>query len=110
MSGAEGGQLDLRMEKKSEEHASEQESVKLALASLFSESSLPGGSTDTTEGNLNVEDIPEKIRPILLDKWQRLRSNLDSSKPREPGQPAKNAGMQSLIYLFLTACQITIIR
>ena len=83
MSGAEGAQLDLRMEKKSEEDGSEQESVKLALASLFSDPTLQGGSGDTAEGHLNVEDIPEKIRPILLEKWQRLRSNLDSSRHRE---------------------------
>ena len=81
------------MENKPEEHGSEEESVKLALASLFSDPNLQGGSSDADEGNLNVEDIPEKIRPILLDKWKRLRSNLDSSRPREPGEPARNAGI-----------------
>ena len=104
MSGPESGQLDLRMEKTSEEHGSqrreeegemtaEQESVKLALASLFSDSSLQDKSGEGAEGHLNVEDIPEKIRPILLEQWKRLRSKLDSSKPRELGEPSKNAGM-----------------
>ena len=105
MSGPESGQLDLRIERQSEEHGSErsevegemtteQESVKLALASLFSDSTLQGGSGEGTEGSLNVEDIPEKIRPMLLEQWKRLRSKLDSSKPRELGEPAKNAGMK----------------
>ena len=94
------------MENKPEEHGSEEESVKLALASLFSDPNLQGGSSDADEGNLNVEDIPEKIRPILLDKWKRLRSNLDSSRPREPGEPARNAG----IYLYFPLEDIALIK
>ena len=94
------------MENKPEEHGSEEESVKLALASLFSDPNLQGGSSDANEGSLNVEDIPEKVRPILLDKWKRLRSNLDSSRPREPGEPARNAG----IYLQFSFEDIALIK
>ena len=76
----------------------DEESVKLALASLFSEPGLQGEVDEENEAQLNVEDIPENVRPILLDKWRRLRSKLDFSRPSVQGEhPIGNAGM----YLYL---------
>lgn len=70
--------------------ATDKECVKIALESLFSEQSQEG-----SEHQLNVEEIPERIRPLLLDKWTRLRSNLDSSRPHEPDDPSnRNAGKE----------------
>ena len=77
---------------------SNEESVKLALASLFSEPGLQGEVNEENEAQLNVEDIPENVRPILLDKWRRLRSKLDFSRPSVQGEhPKGNAGK----YLYL---------
>ena len=73
--------------------ATDDESVKLALASLFSVPSCQTGGDGGGE-SFDVEDIPEKVRPILLEKWKRLRSDLDSSKPRGATDPKRgNAGI-----------------
>ena len=103
MSGVERTQSDVRIDEdesdeerepignKSEdinvEKQSDDENVKLALASFFSDPQLQGEVDDDRQNRLNVEDIPERVRPILLDKWRRLRSNLDSSRSRGPVDP-----------------------
>ena len=96
MSGAEQAQFHLEVDKSSadeqepeqrtgEETTTDEESVKLALASLFSDPGLQGDVEEENETQINVEDIPERVRPILLDKWRRLRSKLDFSKPSAQG-------------------------
>ena len=70
-------------------NTTDEESVKLALASLFSDPGLQGDVEEENETQINVEDIPERVRPILLDKWRRLRSKLDFSKPSAQGAHLK---------------------
>ena len=100
MSGAEQAQFHLEVDKSSadeqdpeqrtgEETTTDEESVKLALASLFSDPGLQGDVEEENETQINVEDIPERVRPILLDKWRRLRSKLDFSKPSAQGAHLK---------------------
>ena len=116
MSGAERTQSDVRMdenesdedqgtkgnkteeinvEKQSSKNknttSTDDENVKLALASFFSDPRLQGEVDDDSQNQLNVEDIPERVRPILLDKWRRLRSNLDSSRPRGATDPNRGS-------------------
>ena len=79
---------------KQDEMATDDENVKLALASLFSVPSCQTGGDGDGGESFDVEDIPEKVRPILLEKWKRLRSDLDSSKPRGATDPIRdNAGI-----------------
>ena len=104
MSGAEQAKVHLEVDKpsvdeqepeqnKGEETTTDEESVKLALASLFSDPGLQGEADEENVTQLNVEDIPERVRPILLDKWRRLRSKLDFSRPSVQGEHLKgNAG------------------
>ena len=66
------------------------EGVKLALASFFSDSRLQGEVDDDSQNQLTVEDIPERVRPILLEKWRRLRSSLDSSRSRGSANPYRD--------------------
>jgi len=100
MSGAEQAQFHVEVDKpsvdeqdreenKGEERTTDEESVKLALATLFSDPGLQGEDDGENETQLNVEDIPERVRPILLDKWRRLRSKLDFSKPSVQGDPLR---------------------
>ena len=76
-----------------EGHTSDNESVKIALESLFSDPVLEEGLDQGCDKKLNIDDIPETVRPILLDKWQRLRSKLDHARPRGSGSSsARNEG------------------
>ena len=64
---------DIREEVEEEEADSHDEtSTEAALRSLLGEPDL---------------NIPVEVRPVVLEKWRRLRSNLDSSRPRKPGDP-----------------------
>ena len=76
-----------------EGHTSDNEGVKMALESLFSDPVLEEGLDPGCDKKLNIDDIPETVRPILLDKWQRLRSKLDHARPRGSGSSsARNEG------------------
>ena len=87
-------QLDEAHSSKQDKMATDDENVKLALASLFSAPSIQSGGDGDVGESLDVEDIPEKVRPILLEKWKRLRFDLDSSKPRGATDPIRgNAGI-----------------
>ena len=74
-----------KMEGQSENEPRDDENVKKALESLFSDSSHGDSSKDIPQ--INVEDIPENVRHILVDKWRKLRFDLDSSRPRAPADP-----------------------
>ena len=84
MSGSDRTQATFQMAEDNSD-----ESVKLALASFFSDSPLHGEAVDYGQNQLIVEDIPERVRPILLEKWRLLRSNLDSSQSRRRADPTK---------------------
>ena len=76
-----------------EGHTSDNESVKIALESLFSDPVLEEDRDPGCDKKLNIDDIPETVRPILLDKWQRLRSKLDHARPHGSGSSsARNEG------------------
>ena len=82
---------------KEDKIATDDENIKLALASFFYAPSAQGDG-DVGGSPFNIEDIPEKVRPILLEKWKRLRSDLDSSKPRGTTDPKReDAGSYCLL-------------
>lgn len=84
-----------------EGHTSDNEGVKMALESLFSDPVLEEGLDPGCDKKLNIDDIPETVRPILLDKWQRLRSKLDHARPRGSGSSsARNEGKFWLYNLY----------
>ena len=84
-----------------EGHTSDNEGVKMALESLFSDPVLEEGLDPGCDKKLNIDDIPETVRPILLDKWQRLRSKLDHARPRASGSSsARNEGKFWLYNLY----------